>query len=552
MHHFKILLPLIAAALLSLLNSSCIKEPYYLVDNSARLAFSQDTVTFDTVFATMGTATRHVKVYNNYDDAIMLNAVTLLHGKMSRFRINVDGDTSFTAHDVEIAAHDSIFIFIQANINPNDQLSPYLVTDSIVFTFNNHSQFLPLTAYGRNAVYHLPTHWAYSTYDNEYKVKDTLWYHYSVIDCQNWDHTRPHVIIGFAVVDSLDVLHLSSGDELYFGTDSYLWVYDGGTLDVRGSRERPVLFTSIRHDGYYDTLPGQWGYIWLSLGSRQNYIDFARIENGTAGIVADTNVDGLPTLTISNSVIENHSYSGIIGQGSYIVGDNLLVDNCGMTLLSLQYGGRYRFSNSTFANYWRYGSRSLPSVVLNNHYDYDASTVFPRDLVEASFDNCIIYGTYLGNDSTGEVLLDYNDGAQFNFFFHYCLLRTYSIDSTEVPQWHTSFNRDPLFVDTRCRDFHLGEESPARSTGDPAQSSTVDLDGNLRSYPPSMGAYEYRPVETTKRSSYKRNHNNNTINHQQCTTTSADLSTRSLRPTRSSTATGWATFLKSPSTHIHR
>lgn len=478
----------------ALLSTSCIKESRYLTDTSARLAFSEDTVTFDTVFATMGTVTKQVKVYNNYDEPLLLNYVTLREGALSRFRINVDGDTSLVARDVEIGAHDSIFIFIQAVINPNDQLTPYLVEDAIVFGFNNKEQKLPLTAYGRNAVYHMPKYRLYSTYTDSHGNIDTIWYPFSIIDCANWDHTRPHVIMGYAVVNSNETLHLTAGDELYFGNDSYLWIYDSASLDVQGTRERPVLFTSIRHDGHYDSLPGQWGYVWLSAGSKDSRIDWAVMENGLAGLLVDTNVNANPTLVISNSVIINHSYSGIIGQGAYITGDNLLVANCGITLLSLQYGGRYRFSNSTFANYWSHNARSAPAVVLNNHYDIrqnNSITTYPRDLQQADFFNCIIYGNYTGRDSTGELLLDYLPGASFNCGFHYCLIRTFSIDSGDYGDSHLLINRDPLFVNPRHGDFHLQEGSPAIGSGNAAYLiRNTDLDGNPRKTPPSIGAYE--------------------------------------------------------------
>lgn len=532
----------IFGAILAMLASSCIKEERYLADVNARLVFSEDTVAFDTVFTTMGTTTQQVKVYNKYDETLLIDAVTLRGGAASRFRINVDGDTSFVARNVEIAANDSIFIFVEANIDPNDQLNPFLVEDAIVFYFNNHQQELPVTAYGRNAVYHLPNATVYSTYTNSSGQPDTIWFPYSIIDCTNWDHTRPHVIFGYAVVNSNETLHLQGGDKLFFGTDSYLWVYDSATLDVRGDMNNPVLFTSLRHDGWYDTLPGQWGYVWLSSGSKDNYIEWARIENGMAGLLVDTNVNGNPTLEIHNSVIENHSLAGIVGQGAYIVGDNLLVDNCGSTLLSLQYGGRYRFSNSTFANYWRYSSRKAPSVVLNNHYDYDGSTVFPRDLAEATFHNCIIYGNYSGQETGGELLLDRSDAAAFNYSFSHCILKTKLIDSISQPEARLIINCDPLFVDARGCNYHLLEESPARGAGDPsALQSMTDLDGVQRSTPPCIGAYEWVPSETSKKKSLKQ-----TI----CTTTSLDVSTKPHRPTRSSTRGALATSSKSHSTPI--
>lgn len=493
---------LLIAILLATLASSCIKEEKYLTDPEARLSFSEDTVKFDTVFTTMATTTRQMKVYNHYDETLLIDAVSILHGTTSRFRINVDGDTGAVARNVEIAPHDSIFIFIQATINPNDRQAPFLITDSIVFTYNNRQQFLPLTAYGRNAVYHTPTHRIYSLYTNARGNLDTLWYPYSIIDCDNWDHTLPHVIFGYAVVNSNETLHLQAGDELYFGDKSYLWVYDSATIDVRGTQDRPVLFTSIRHDGWYDSLPGQWGYVWLSSGSKDNHIEWARIENGTVGIVVDTNVNPNPTLDISNSVVMNHSLSGIVGQGAYIVGDNLLVCNCGSTVLSLQYGGRYRFTNSTFANYWRYGSRKAPAVVLNNYYAYSDAAIFPRDMVEAYFYNCIIYGSQSTHNGASELMFDYLPTAELNCRLEHSIVHCAVIDSNghsldsgvpDVRVANLTLNQDPRFKNARMGDFHLLTESPAIGAGNDARLKVpYDLDGYPRAHPPSAGAFEWR------------------------------------------------------------
>lgn len=493
---------LFIALLIPLLLASCVKEERYLTDQSARLSFSDDTVAFDTVFSTMATITRQVRVYNTYDEPLLIDAVTLQGGPTSRFRINVDGDTSFVARDVVIAAHDSIFIFVQANINPNDQTTPYLVEDHIVFSFNDKQQQLLLTAYGRNAVYHHPTHprSIYQLYINQWGQVDTMWMPYSIIDCANWDHTRPHVIMGYAVVNSNETLHLTAGDELFFATDSYLWVYDSATLDCRGTQGNPVRFTSLRHDGHYDSLPGQWGYIWLSSGSKDNVMDWTRVENATYGIVVDTCVTGSPTLTITNSVVQNNSMCGIVGQGAWIVGDNLLVACCGESLMNLQYGGRYLFSNSTFANYWRYSSRKTPSLIINNYYQYDRQTIFPRPIEQAEFRNCIIYGTYSGRDNSGELLFDYYDGATMNATFLNCLLRTSLIDTLGHPTFTPAptlsgsnliIGQDPKFAAPNEHDFTPGKQSPAIAAGsNDFITIPTDLNGNARGIPPTLGAFE--------------------------------------------------------------
>ncbi|MBP9990020.1 MAG: hypothetical protein KBT45_01140 [Bacteroidales bacterium] len=425
---------------------SCQKDP--LVEGIAGLEFSTDTVAFDTVFTTMGTITRQVKVYNHSNNPVEIETITLREGRDSRFRLNVDGDTSMVQHDVTILPNDSIFIFVRANINPNDATSPFVVEDAILLQDGNTQKQIVLTAWGRNAIYHNPDH-VLRNADGSYPL-DAFGnpYRYSVIDCDNWRHDLPHVIIGYAVVDSRNTLTLKDGDELYFHNDAVLWVYDSATLKVQGTAETPVLFTSIRHDSHYNKLPGQWGYIWLSTGSKDNEISNAIIENGYVGILADTNVNNNPTLKIENTIIRNQSMAGIMGQTAWIEGSNVLVHTCGTATLALQYGGKYAFANSTFADYWRYSTRTNPSVVLNNHYSYQGSE-YLYDAMQISFSDCIIYGSH----SEGEMLIDLDDRVSHTL--------TISHSIVKGGEW----DEDPLFADTENDDYTLQENSPAQGIG---------------------------------------------------------------------------------------
>lgn len=478
MKYFKILASIaLLIILMPTLTTSCIKEEEWLCED-ARLDFSCDTVAFDTVFVTMGTTTKQLKVYNNNEQPVRISSVTLQGGKLSRFRLNVDGDTSLVVRNVEIAAHDSIFIFVQANINPNSSAEPFLVKDAILFNFEESQKQIPLTAYGRNAVYHVakPGNWT------------------SIIDCDNWDHSLPHVILGYAAVDSLCTLNLMAGDKIYFGNDAVLLVYNGATLKVQGSHDNPVLFTSLRHDGWYDTLPGQWGYIWLYQGSRNNEIDWAVIENGTIGLVVDTLANSNPTLSIRNSRILNQSRAGLLGQGSYIEGDNLLITNCGQATLALQYGGRYRFRNSTFADYWPYSGnrRKNPSVILNNLYvNGETGNAYPRPLEQAYFDNCIICGNYgSSNGENGEVLLDIDPSTGHNIKFRNCMVKSSQID--EYCQDCIPF-ANPQFDTASNLRYHPSANSPFVGQGNSSYITLPnDLDNTPRSMPPTIGAFELK------------------------------------------------------------
>lgn len=426
--------------------TSCQKEENVVGD--AVLEFSCDTMTFDTVFTQMGSVTRQFKVYNRSSKDVRIGEVTLQQGRTSRFRLNVDGDTNMVARNIDIAAGDSIFVFVRANINPHNTTEPFLIEDAVLFRFaTGAQQQLPLTAYGRDAVYHNPDHTLHYA-DGSYPL-DIFGnpYRYSIIDCQHWDHSRPHVILGYAVVDSCNTLELTAGDELYFHNNAVLWVYDSASLRVQGSAERPVRFTSLRQDEWYRKMPGQWGYVWLSKGSWDNVIDHAIIENGYVGVMVDSCANGNPTLTISNTQIRNHSLAGLLGQTAYIEGDNLLISNCGTGTAVLQYGGVYRLSHSTFANYWSYEARTSESFFITNTYDYGGTHyVWP---MSAHLSDCIIYGSR----SSGELYLGLDNNATVDTLFHHCLIRG------------GTWDEDPQFVDPAKGDYHLKESSPAIGIG---------------------------------------------------------------------------------------
>lgn len=431
--------------LLPALFSSCQKEELGAAV-LADVAFSCDTMAFDTVFTQMGTTTRMFKVYNQSPRMLRLGSVTLEQGRASRFRLNVDGDTSMVVRNLTIAPGDSIFVFVRANINPNSTTEPFLIEDAVLLEVDGAVKRLPLTAYGRNAIYHVPT--------DTIKYEDGTWptdywgnpYAYSVIDCEHWRHDLPHVILGYAVVDSRSTLHLLDGDELYFYNDAVLWVYDSATLDVRGTAERPVLFTSLRHDGWYDDLPGQWGMIWIAKGSTDSYMEHAVVENATIGVQADSCANANPTLRMSNCQLRNHSLCGLLLNTAAVVGRNLLVTNCGVATVAMQYGGQYDFSGCTFANYWRYDSRKYPSVQISNYRDLEGVR-YVWDM-QARIQDCIIYGS-----RAQELLVDLSEGALGNVTLEHSLVRG--------GEW----DEDPKFVDPSEGDYHLAEDSPAQGIG---------------------------------------------------------------------------------------
>ena len=403
----------------------------YADEQEVSLQFSADTVAFDTLFTTVGSATRQVKVYNRSNRNVVLSSITLGKGSASAFRLNVDGDTSLVARNVEILAGDSIFIFIQVTIRPNNASSPLIEEDAILFS---SGQRLPLTAWGRDAFYHRPT--------DTLHFADGSIIPYSVIDCSNWRHDRPHVILGYAVVDSRCTLNLAAGDELYFYNDALLWVYDSASLLVHGTAEQPVLFTSLRHDGWYSFLPGQWQCVLFNSGSHGNVIDHAVVENGTGGLRVMPDAD----LTLSNTVVRNMSDCGLIGQGGTLTGNNLLVYDC-LGSLTVIRGGSYSFTHCTFADYWSYSSRNQESVVLSNHLVQADGAQVGSDL-QVSFTDCIVWGS-----RDEELIFICSEDYALSYTFNHCWVK--GMEGAT----------DPQFEDEKNGDYRLKEGSPATGMG---------------------------------------------------------------------------------------
>lgn len=465
-------------ALLLLISTSCRKDANFDTDPSLKLSFSLDTIYFDTVFSTIGSLTLQFRVFNNSNDYINISSVRLMGQSSSNFRINVNGLSGVAFSDIEIAAKDSIFVFAEVTVDPGNMNNPFIIEDSIEFVLNGNYQYVNLVAWGQDAYFHYP-----DKPETEYLPA------YSLVS-GTWPNYKPHVVYGYAVVDEDCTLIIQPGTQVYMHNDAVLWVYDGGSLQINGALNNEVLFTGDRMDDYYKDLPGMWGKIWLSAGSIDNVIDYAIIKNGKIGIQVDTTgASSNPTLSISNTIINNMSTAALYAQGSYIRAENCVFGSSGYYSVVLSIGGDYEFRHCTIGNYWSYSSRSTPALVLNNYYQDVYGTYQIRDLSNAYFGNCIIYGL-----NEEELLLDeYNSGGVFNFSFDYCLLKTTL--STSQSGFNSCFkNLNPAFTDTENGDFSLAAASQAIDKGNIAATGTITLDilGNSRivGAAPDQGAYE--------------------------------------------------------------
>ena len=466
--------------------TSCKKEQL-LTDSSTQLSFSTDSILFDTVFVTIGSVTKNFKIYNTYDRPLKISNIHLGGGANSNFRVNIDGSAGTNFTDVEIRGGDSAWVFIEVTVDPNSQTLPYVIQDSLTFETNGNLQKVILAAWGQNAHFIVA--------DRKLTTANSV-IRYALLDTNLnaniiWDNTLPYVVYGgYAVVDSSQTLTINAGSQIRFNNSAGLWVYKGGSLKVKGTKQDPVVFQGLRREFFYVDEPGQWDRIWINDGGT-NEINYAIIKNAFIGLQTETISDPalLTSLKITNTIVKNMSGFGMLARTFNITGWNSIFANCGQYCAAFSIGGMYDFTNCTFANYWTNGQRSTPAFYLNNYATING--VDQHAPMNAKFKNCIIYGS---NDNELEVDM-IKSSPDSIYSFSNLLVKANNKHETGNPNYvQVIRNADPNFKEHAKNDYHLELGSAALNVGDAAfvVAIPLDLDASPRivGSQPDLGAYE--------------------------------------------------------------
>jgi len=468
--------------------SAC-KKDVLSDDPGIKLEFSADSVIFDTVFTSIGSATHRLMIYNRSNNKVNISSVKLAGGQGSDFRFNIDGESDVALNDIEIAGGDSLFVFVRVTIDPTDVNNPFVVEDDLQFLTNGNNQSVKLIAWGQNANYIVAD--TYTPGFPKYKiVADSL-------ETVHWTNEKPYVVYGYAVINSYGTLIIDAGTQIHFHDKSGLWAYSDGVLKVLGTLDEPVHFSGDRLEEEYKDLPGQWDRIWLmeSKPGEDHEIRNAVIENGFIGIQAESFLRvATNKLILENVIVQNMNGIGIFSRIYNIVGGNTVVANCGAYCMALTGGGSYNFIQSTFANYWPYGVRKNPALFINNFVLDTLENPVPVP-VNFQLGNSIVYG--YNDDEFGTEMVA---GADSVYFLNHVLLKT-EMDVSD-PQYFESVivNEDPLFVDHETNDYRIDTLSPAIDKGSVDISSQIpnDILGNPRGDTPDLGAYQFIPGQGEK------------------------------------------------------
>ncbi len=464
----------------SLILGGCIDEEIS-TDTSLKLEFSSDTISFDTVFTTVGSSTQIVKIYNRNSKNIVISSLKLAGGENSSYRLNVDGvtnpESSFS--DIELRAKDSLFIFVEVTIDPQNNNLPVFVKDSILFTTNTNFQDIKLLAYGQDMVLLKK-----QTFRNDTTLTSA----------------KPYLVMDTLVVDSLATLTLAKGTKFYFHNKASLIVY--GNLIANGTLEKPILLRGDRTDKIFENTPynyvsNQWGGIFLLNRQGNHKLNYVTMNSGYIGVFffnEDRNY--CPNLEIKNSRIHNFLKYGLCVRNGNVTVVNTEISNTGSYSLFLN-GGKQTFIHCTIANFFNSTNvriqpsiRELePSVLVT-----DSNNVIPMKTV---FENCIITGS---NSNELDLLM-----KEHHIEFLNCYLKKETPDSTSSYFRNIIWanRRDTVFRNTfydlnkkKYYNFMLDSVSPARNMADITVSKLYPLDINgrnrLEDGKPDVGACEWK------------------------------------------------------------
>ncbi|WP_115869702.1 hypothetical protein [Marinoscillum furvescens] len=437
---------------------------------SMKLAFSSDTVLFDTLLSSRTSLTKRFRIYNPNNMAVEIEEIRLAGGALSDYSIIINGKKTKSVQKEVLFGGDSLQVLVDVDIDPQDEDTPYLVKDSVEVSWNGNQAHVKLVAWGQDA-----------HYLNGQAVCD-----------ETWTADRPYVIYNLAMVEEGCKLSMEPGTRVYLDNGASFIV--AGSLEVKGDTANPVVFRNTRFDENYQEAPGQWGGIVFMASSTGNTLSHAVIENGQIGIgigydfyesengvfLGPENSPETADITIDHTIIRHMSTAGIFGISSEVYAWNTEVYDAGSFLVANFAGGTYRYEHCTFSNVASHFNTTDPMMQFADNIVLSDEENLVQDL-SVSITNSILWG-----QGEEQLLISNAGGGQLDTTLVSNLIRS----EQEWPGNYVSDERDfPGFADPLLFDFSLDSLSFARDKAK-AIGITDDLLGMPRDEKPDIGAYE--------------------------------------------------------------
>lgn len=451
------------------------KEYQVSDDPSLRLAFSCQTLTFDTVFTEQGSATAQLMVYNRNKNAVVVDRVWLTHG--TAFNANVDGEPQLEQlTNLQINGGDSVFVFIRTFIKPTASDTPVCISDDLNFHLaNSATQSVRLQAYGQDV--------------------QRIGYR----GCGRTDTASAHFKAGkpYLIYDTLVVgqqLKIDAGVTIYMHSGACIYALDD--VSAKGTKDRPIVIRGDRLDKLFEHVPylyagGSWDGIYLQAEKKQNYtFEYVDILSGNVGLYCIGTASGMkPSLRMEGCRIHNHSQYGLVLLNTNALVFNTEISNCASYCVYCS-GGTHRFVHSTVASYFGATDVRIQSAVKEETAAVYIDNLSKTTETTTSFINSIITG-YQANQLVVATPFDcYYTGT---FVGNYLKTDTLKMPNAHDNTYWQSSETEPVFRNDYFKykeyvyyDFRLDSVGPAIGIGD--SISTIKKDP----------AYKWLPIENDR------------------------------------------------------
>ena len=405
---------------------------------------------------------------NDNNQKLRLNKVKLMGGITSSYKMNVDGIATSEANNIDIAANDSIYVFVTVSINPNTGNLPFVVSDSILVSYNGNARYVQLQAYGQNANF----------LRNRVITGNIV-----------WTKNLPYVILGSLRIDTTATLTIQAGTKIYSHANAPIIV--DGTLIINGTKTDSVSFAGDRLDADYKDLPAGWPGIYFRGSSKNNVLKFTVVKNAYQAVVVEQpSVNANPKLILHQCIIDNAYDAGLLCVNSSVQADNSLISNCGSNV-AIAYGGDYVLTNCTVASFSNnYISHKNPVLQVNNFALQNGIPV--TNSLSAIFRNCIFWGD--NGVVENEIAVSKQGSNPFLVTFDHSLYKA-MVDPANATLPSSIKNQYPQFdsidVVRSNYNFHISNSSAPGINKGVATAFTKDLDDKNRNVGlPDLGCYE--------------------------------------------------------------
>ncbi|MCC5919343.1 MAG: hypothetical protein LAT68_03170 [Cyclobacteriaceae bacterium] len=373
---------LLYALFMSILISACNPDDDLgrIQNLGSGFVFSEDTVSFDTLFSGFLSVTKRLKLYNATSEDRVLDQFQLENEAYDLFDIQINGIPIREFTNRRIRAGDSLLMLLQAKIPENERDEVFAFEERIAAI---HEGVIESTA--------LLQAWS----ENVRLISGGR-----LTSPQVWDSLRPYILQSSILIEEGVSLHLEAGTRIYAFQNAAVFV--SGSLIAKGAEKALVSFSNVRRDKPFNSSPGQWGGIYLLEGTTGNQLEYTNIRNAEYGIRMGAPSESQdPDLILKNTTIENMSLAGILAFSSNFEAENLLITNCIMQPLALIAGGSYRFNHLSVLNFSFDFFPSGPSFTASNFIALDDGNVLDIPL-NITMKNSLIWG----NVEEQAVLLD--------------------------------------------------------------------------------------------------------------------------------------------------